>query len=145
MPPFVQEIMQGLQSNNQAFTRSVGVALFLWVIAILWTMKDIAARTKNIWIQILCILLVGVGTPLVGLPLYLLFRPVRYKRDRMARREAQALQVVQCYGCGSRNPLFHDYCVSCGSELTVKCKQCKHHYQLHYEYCPSCGAPNTEE
>lgn len=143
--PFIQPIAQAMQGNNQAFTWGIGIVLFLWVIAILWTMKDISARSNNVFVQVVCILLVGLGTPVVGLPLYLLFRPVRYKWDRLAWREALAMQVVQCYACSSKNPLFHDYCIACGSELTVKCKECKHHYQLHYEFCPSCGGPNTED
>lgn len=143
--PIIQQTISAVQGNGEAFSWGVGLILFLRVIAILWTMKDIGARTSNVRVQILCILLVGVGTPIIGLPLYLLFRPIRYKWDRLARREALALQIVQCYCCGSRNPLYHDHCVSCGSELTTKCKECKHHYQLHYEYCPACGAPNTEE
>lgn len=143
--PLFQQIAQALNASNDVFTRWVGVALFLRVITILRTMKDIGARTHNVFVQILSILLVGIGTPIIGLPLYLLFRPIRYKWDRLARREALVLQVAQCYGCGTRNPNFHDYCISCWSELSVKCKECKHHYQLHYEFCPSCGAPNTEE
>ena len=143
--PLFQQIAAALQGDTDAFTWGVGLALFLWVVAILRTMKDIASRTNNVFVQVLCILLVWLTTPIIGIPLYLLFRPVRYKWDRMWRREALAMQNVQCYGCGTRNPLFHDHCLSCGSELTVKCKECKHHYQLHYEFCPACGAPNTEE
>lgn len=143
--PIMQQIAQWLEQNNPVFSRVVGIILFVWVVAILWTMKDIAARSNSVLVQVLCILLVGLWTPVVGLPLYLLFRPVRYKWDRLGWREALALQIIQCYACGTKNPLFHDYCVGCGSELTVKCKECKHHYQLHYEYCSSCGAPNTEE
>lgn len=143
--PLFQQIGQLMQGNADAFNRGVGLALFIWIIAILRTMKDIGARSNNVLVQILCILLVGLLTPIVGLPLYLLFRPIRYKWDRLARREALALQIVSCYACGSRNPLYHDHCVACGSELTTKCKECKHHYQIHYEYCPACSAPNTEE
>lgn len=136
--PFVQQIMQGLQGNNDTFSRGIGIAIFIWVVAILRTMKDSGARTNSIGVQILAILLVGLTTPIIGIPLYLLFRPTRYKRDRLARREALAIQITPCYACGSKNPLYHDYCLSCGSELTTKCKECKHHYQLHYEFCPSC-------
>ncbi len=143
--PFAEQIVSVFQGNTDAFTWSIGLILFIWVVAILWTMKDIGARTHSVWIQILCILLVGIGTPVVGLPLYRLLRPTRYKWDRMWWRESLALQIVQCYACGSRNPLYHDHCVACGSELTTKCKECKHHYQVHYEYCPACGAPNVEE
>ena len=143
--PLFQQIGQVLQGNTESFNIRVWVALFVWVIAILWTMKDIGARTNNVFIQILCILLVGLTTPIIGIPLYILFRPIRYKRDRQAWRESLAMQIVPCYACNNTNPLYHDHCVSCGSELTTKCKECKHHYQLHYEYCPACGAPNAEE
>lgn len=143
--PFLQQLSAALQGDSDAFTWSIGLILFLRVIAILRTMKDISARTNSVRVQILCILLVWLTTPIIGIPLYLLFRPIRYKWDRLGWREALALQIIQCYGCGSRNPLYHDHCVSCGSELTAKCKECKHHYQIHYEYCPACGAPNTEE
>lgn len=143
--PFVRDVISLLQGNADAFNRTIALVLFVRVIVILWTMKDIGARTHSVWVQILCILLVWLGTPVVWLPLYLLMRPIRYKRDRMAWREALALQIVQCYGCGSKNPLYHDHCIACGSELTTKCKECKHHYQVYYEYCPACGAPNVEE
>ena len=43
----------------------MGIVLFIRVIAILRTMKDISARTNKIFVQIICIVLVGVGTPLI--------------------------------------------------------------------------------
>ncbi len=56
--PFMQPIAQAMQGNDQIFSWTVGVVLFLWVIVILWTMKDIGARTNNVFVQIICILLV---------------------------------------------------------------------------------------
>lgn len=63
--PWIQPIAQALQGNTQIFSWGVGIVLFLWVIFILWTMKDISARSNSVLVQILCILLVGVGTPIV--------------------------------------------------------------------------------
>ena len=63
--PLFQQMGQLMQGNADAFNRGVGVALFIWVIAILRTMKDITARTHSIGVQILCILLVGSLTPII--------------------------------------------------------------------------------
>ncbi len=124
----------------------VGWLLFLLyrVLAILWTMKDITSRTHSIIGQILWVLLVGIGTPLIGLPLYLFLRPTRYNRDRLGWRESLSVQVASCPACAKMNPLHHDYCVYCGQHMTVKCKECKASYQRAYDFCPECGAGNTE-
>lgn len=63
--PFIQQTAEVLQGNGEAFTRGVGLVLFIRVVAILRTMKDIGARTNNLFVQILCILLVGVLTPVI--------------------------------------------------------------------------------
>ena|GEM_PF-7072192 len=56
--PFLQQLSAALQGDSDAFTWSIGLILFLRVIAILRTMKDISARTNSVRVQILCILLV---------------------------------------------------------------------------------------
>ena len=118
--------------------------LLCWVLAILRTMKDITARTNNVFWQILAVLLVGILTPLIWLPIYLFLRPIRYNRDRLWWREALSVQVAHCPACDKKNPLHHDFCVYCGQWMTVKCKECKSSYQWTYDYCPQCGAANVE-
>lgn len=63
--PFFQQMGQFMQGNADAFNWGIGVVLFIRVVAILWTMKDITARSYNIGVQILCILLVGLLTPVI--------------------------------------------------------------------------------
>lgn len=118
--------------------------MLYWVLAILRTLKDISARTNSIIWQILAVLLVGLCTPLVWLPIYLFLRPLRYNRDRLWWREALWVQVASCPSCANKNPLHHDFCVYCGQQMLVKCKECKSSYQWSYDYCPQCGAANVE-
>jgi len=121
-------------------------ALFLlcWVLSILWVMKDITARTSNVIGQALSILIVWIWSPVLWLPIYLFLRPLRYKWDRLGRREALSAQVVKCPACARQNPLHHEFCVYCGQKMSVKCKECKSPYSRSYEYCPQCGAGNVE-
>ncbi|MEI7919340.1 MAG: hypothetical protein WCH65_03945 [bacterium] len=53
--------------------------VFLRVVAIIWTTKDIINRTNSFSLQVISILLVTFLTPFVGLPLYFLVRPLSYK------------------------------------------------------------------
>lgn len=118
--------------------------MLYWILAILRTMKDISSRTHSIIWQVLAVLLVWVGTPLLWLPIYLLLRPLRYNRDRLGWRESLGVQVATCPSCANKNPLHHDFCVYCGQQMQVKCKECKSSYQWSYDYCPECGAANVE-
>lgn len=142
---------QGMSSDFPAFASENPVVVifvvafvFIWIIAILWTLKDISARTNSFFWQLLSILLVWLGSPLIWLPLYLLLRPLRYKWDRIWWRESMVSQVSVCPTCGIRNPLHHDFCAACGQKMVVDCKECKTQYHWVYDYCPHCGGPNIE-
>ena len=117
---------------------------FYWILAILRTIKDISSRTNNLLWQIMAILVVGVGSPFLWLPIYLLLRPLKYKWERISWRESLVVQTATCPSCGMKNPLHHDFCVTCGQKMVVVCKECKAPYHRAYDYCPQCGAPNIE-
>lgn len=131
-------------AQNPLLILGILLVVFFWVISILWTAKDIAARTNSFFGQILAILLVGIGTPFIWLPLYFLLRPLRFKWDRIWWREATTAQTTTCPSCAMKNPLHHDFCIACGQKLVIDCKECKHNYPWVYDYCPQCGAPNIE-
>jgi len=118
--------------------------IFLRVIAIIWTTKDIINRTHSFSLQVISIILVTFLTPLVGLPLYLLIRPISYKKDRIPRREACASNLVSCYNCHTLNPREYTCCIACGERLKVKCKECWNSYSHSFAYCNICGAPNID-
>ncbi|MCX6822872.1 MAG: hypothetical protein NTX91_02650 [candidate division SR1 bacterium] len=118
--------------------------IFLRIVSIIWTAKDIISRTNNTGLQVLSILLVTFLTPLFGLPLYFIVRPVYFKRDLIPRREASALSLVNCTNCHTLNPKEYECCITCGEKLKIVCKQCNKEYPHMYAYCPICGAPNIE-
>lgn len=118
--------------------------IFLWIICIIRVGKDIGSRTNNILLQIVSIILVTIFSPLIGLPLYIIIRPVSYKKDNIPWRESCALNMISCYNCGTFNSKEYDCCIKCWEKLKIKCKQCSQQYPHSYQYCSKCWAPNIE-
>jgi hypothetical protein len=122
----------------------ISLFIFLWIVCIIRVGKDIASRTNNVLLQIVSIILITIFSPLIWLPLYIIIRPVGYKKDNIPRREACALTMISCYNCGTFNPKEYECCIRCWEKLRIKCKQCWEQYPHSYQYCNKCGAPNIE-
>ncbi len=120
------------------------ILIFLWIISIIRTAKDISRRTNNIGFQIISVLFVTLLTPIIGLPIYRVIRPLVFKNDRIPWREATASNLIMCYNCKTLNPKEYNCCVACWERLKTTCKQCKNEYPYDYKYCNICGAPNIE-
>ena len=118
--------------------------IFLRVVAIIWVAKDIINRTNSFSLQVISILFVTLFTPLVGLPLYFLIRPLSYKKDMIPRREACASNLIPCFNCSVLNPKEYVCCIACGERLKTKCKECWNSYAHSFAYCNGCGAPNID-
>lgn len=74
---------------------AVGYLAVLWIVCILWVVKDASNRSESILFQLIAILLVVLATPLIGLPLYLLLRP----SQTLAERDTlEMLQELCGYG-----------------------------------------------
>ena len=84
-----------------------------------------------------------LGTPLIGLPLYFLIRPVRYRLDNYEMQHALLVDSIMCVYCNHGNNQMHEFCVYCGGKLKVPCSSCKKAFAVDYEFCPFCGEPNT--
>ncbi len=143
MDQFIQSITATTGSSVIAYA---GLIFFIWawIYAVLWTLKDVMYRTNNVSLQLASVLFVIIGTPLVGLPLYFLIRPVSYKHERHVGFEWLDLQTVVCKECYRTNLTDYNNCVFCGSKLKITCKQCDTVYPFNYLYCCKCGAPNIE-
>lgn len=116
--------------------------ILIWTLTIFWVLRDAIARSNSGWYQFFSALLVMVLSPLVGLPLYLAFRPLVYKWERGYWREAMTKGVVICPHCESLVDEQHNACVFCGESLKTTCKECDHKFYRGYAYCPECWAPN---
>ena len=118
--------------------------VFLRIVAIIRVTKDIINRTNSFSLQVISVLLITFLTPLVGLPIYFLVRPISLKTDRIPWREACAANLVPCYNCATLNPKEYECCIACGERLKIKCKQCGTTYAHSFAYCNHCGAPNLD-
>ncbi len=101
-------------------------------------------RSHSTTLQFFSVIFVLFGTPIIGLPLYFLIRPVSYKHERHLGFEGLDLQTVVCKECYRTNLTDYNNCVFCGSKLKIECKQCGTYYPFNYLYCSKCGAPNIE-
>ncbi|HKL44479.1 MAG TPA: zinc ribbon domain-containing protein [Candidatus Absconditabacterales bacterium] len=123
-------------------TTIIIVAIFFWIVSIIRVAKDISARTNNHTVQIISILLVTFLTPIIGLPIYHIIKPIGYKKDKMPWREAFISTTTICQNCKTLNAKEHECCIQCGEKLKIKCKECNTYYPHNYSYCPKCGGPN---
>ena len=89
------------------------VFVIFWILSIIRVARDSLARTNKISTQVFSIILVTLLSPLVGLPIYLTFRPIRYSHDQLPRREASVMSMIVCYNCAALNPKDHNYCLAC--------------------------------
>lgn len=56
--------------------------IFLWLLVILWVIKDSNYRSHSTGFVIFSLVLVTLATPLIWLPVYLAIRPLGYKYER---------------------------------------------------------------
>ncbi|MBQ9553457.1 hypothetical protein IJU97_00365 [bacterium] len=66
---------------------------------VIWVLRDAMARSNSSFYQFISVFLVVVLTPIIGLPLYLAFRPLVYKWERGVWREALEQTITECPHC----------------------------------------------
>lgn len=118
----------------------------LWLALIVWTFRDMRARSRDIFAQIMAALLVAVLN-LPGYIVYLILRPRETLAEAYARslEEEALLQTIEerptCAGC-HRN-VKHDWqiCPYCLTILKRQCKNCQYLMELTWNVCPRCSTP----
>lgn len=58
------------------------IIVFLWILTIIWVLKDSNYRSSSTSFCLFSLLLVTLWTPVIGLPIYLAIRPLGYKHER---------------------------------------------------------------
>ena len=92
------------ENSNTIAIIIVWIVVFFWIIAIIWTAKDISARTDSSFFHIISVLFVTLLTPIIGLPLYLAIRPIWYKWDKTSWRDSCLSSSCVCQNCWTLNP-----------------------------------------
>ncbi|MFO7320194.1 MAG: zinc ribbon domain-containing protein [Chloroflexota bacterium] len=123
------------------------VAAF-WLAMIVWTYRDMRARSRDTFAQILAALLVAVLT-VPGLIIYLLLRPRETLSEAYERslEEEALLQEIEdkptCPGCKNRVQADWQVCPSCHTRLKKPCIHCGQTLELPWNLCPYCATPQT--
>jgi RNA polymerase subunit RPABC4/transcription elongation factor Spt4 len=123
-----------------------GSTLALWLAMVIWTWRDIRARSRDIFAAILAVLLVAVF-PVIGLLLYLLLRPketLAEAYDRALEEEALLRTIeeqVVCPNCQRAVDQGWRFCAYCHTQVKKDCPHCGNLLELGWTICPYCGSP----
>jgi len=117
-----------------------------WIGLVVWTFRDIRARTRDVFAWLLASLLVLVTGP-IGLLLYLLLRPretLAQSYDRQLEEEALLRDITTrraCPSCQAVTEADWLICPHCRTELRKACESCGRPIELDWKICPHCAAP----
>jgi hypothetical protein len=117
----------------------------LWLSLVIWTFRDIRARSRDIFAQILATLVVAILN-LPGLLVYVMVRPretLAEAYDRSLEEEALLQSIEEresCPGCGQRIDGDWVLCPHCHTRLKKNCHHCGRALHLRWTVCPYCGS-----
>jgi hypothetical protein len=117
----------------------------LWLSLVIWTFRDIRARSRDIFAQILATLVVAILN-LPGLLIYMMVRPretLAEAYDRSLEEEALLQSIEEresCPGCGQRAEHEWVICPYCHTQLKKTCHNCGRAIHLRWTVCPFCGS-----
>ncbi|MEM7798881.1 MAG: zinc ribbon domain-containing protein [Chloroflexota bacterium] len=126
---------------------AVGI-LALWLSLIVWTFRDIRRRSRDLFAQILSVLIVAL-IPFLGLAIYFILRPpetLSENLERMLAEEAllQGIEAYQkCPGCSRVVQDDWQACPYCHVRLKVPCVNCSRLIDEQWSICPYCTAAQS--
>ncbi len=116
----------------------------LWLSMVIWTFKEIHARSRDPFAWILATLVVAILT-VPGLLVYRILRP-RETLDEVYERtleEEALLQEIEsratCPNCGRDVQTDWRLCPHCQTRLRKPCPNCSRLLELQWNTCPYCG------
>ncbi len=118
----------------------------LWLSLIIWTFRDMRARSRDIFAQFLAAAVVAVLT-LPGLLVYLILRPPRTLAEvyEQSLEEEALLQEIEekrvCPGCIRPAREVWRLCPHCLTKLKKPCGHCGQLMDLPWNVCPYCATP----
>ncbi len=119
-------------------------AVLFLVSLVVWTIRDIRVRTRDVLVQILATLLV-LAFNVPGLMLYFILRPqetLAEAYERALGQEALLQDVEERYICPScKRKAEADFlvCPYCHTQLRKRCPHCERLINLNWDTCPYCG------
>lgn len=126
-----------------------GVALLVfWLALVFWAYRDMRARSRDSFAQMLVAVMVLVLN-IPGVLIYLLLRPRETLAEAYERslEEEALLQEIEekptCPGCKQRVQADWQACPYCHTRLKKPCIACRQMLELSWQLCPYCAAAQT--
>ncbi len=142
--------MFGIEDTNGLLTVAAlyggVVVIAFWLAMVVWSVRDMRARSRDTLGQIAVGLLV-FGLNLPGLLIYLFLRPRETLSEAYERslEEEALLQEIEekpsCPGCKQRVSEEWQACPHCHTRLKRPCARCGHMLELSWDMCPYCVTP----
>ncbi len=142
--PFDPDFLTNLVLLLAGFGGAFLVAL--WISLVIWTYRDIRARTRDPLMHLLSVFLVAVLN-LPGILVYLILRPPRTLEEEYQHtlEEEALLQSLEeqpfCPGCERRVQDDWQICPNCQTRLRKPCTACGRLLELPWNICPYCATP----
>lgn len=120
------------------------VAAAFWLAMIIWTYRDMRARSRDSVAQMLVAVMVAVLT-VPGLLIYIFLRPRETLAEAYERslEEEALLQDIEekptCPACGQRVQEAWQVCAYCHTRLKKPCISCGRTLELSWDLCPYCA------
>lgn len=143
--------IEGIIARSLQVLIALGGAYLIasWFVLIVWTYRDIEARSKNVVTQVFSTLL-SVFFWVPGVLLYTLLRPKEtldevYQKSLEEEYLLQDLQEVPL--CPNCNHFISDewqICPHCNTQLREGCHNCGRLVDLRWDLCPYCGTEQHE-
>jgi RNA polymerase subunit RPABC4/transcription elongation factor Spt4 len=136
--------------QDLAFWVSLAVALVVayglafWAALLIWTLRDIRSRSRNVITAFFAVLLVLVFN-IPGLVLYLLLRPretIAEQYERTLEEESLLSELEEqgaCPKCKARVEDDFLLCPNCRTRLKKVCAGCGRSLHLRWSVCPYCA------
>ncbi|MGQ0605250.1 MAG: double zinc ribbon domain-containing protein [Anaerolineales bacterium] len=118
----------------------------LWLSLIIWTFRDMRARSRDVFAAVLAAAVVAVLT-LPGLIVYLILRPPKTLSEtyEQSLEEEALLQEIEdkrvCPGCSRQVNEEWMICPNCLTKLKKTCANCGKLMDLPWNVCPHCATP----
>lgn len=126
------------------------VVVAFWLAIVLWSYRDMRARSRDSFMRIVVALVVAaLNVP--GLLIYLLLRPRETLAEAYERslEEEALLQEIEekpvCPTCGIRTQETWQVCPSCHTKLKKPCINCGKMLELSWNICPHCATSQISQ
>jgi RNA polymerase subunit RPABC4/transcription elongation factor Spt4 len=119
--------------------------IVFWISLVVWTFRDVRARTQDFLTQVLATLLVAVFF-VFGLFIYMILRPrqtLAEVYERQLEEESLLAEMTErqtCNNCHARVEGDFQVCPSCGQKLKRPCPKCERLLELRWTFCPYCAS-----